>query len=383
MTAVLRILDANANRAREALRVLEDAARFLLDDDELAGRLKTLRDGLRAAMDDLPMDGTMRIAWRDTPGDVGAGLTSAGESSRPDVRSVVVAAGKRLGEALRTIEEYAKTIDASGAVARRVESLRYAGYDAERTLVLSIPGGRFGAGSAWRLCVLLTESLCAQPWETVLRAALRGGADCIQVREKDTDGGEFLDRVRAVIDIVRSEARSRAAVIVNDRVDVALLAGADGVHVGQDDLCVGDVRKLAGRSLLVGVSTADVGQARVAVGAGADYCGVGPMFRTTTKDKPALAGPAYLRAYLDACGARAPCLAIGGVDADTVGELVGAAAGSPHAHRWGAAVSSAVCGADDPEAVCRAMAEAVGRVRARVNGDVASEGVGAEGGDGP
>src|SRR3954463_8653457 len=104
--SVLRILDANANRAREALRVIEDYARFSLNDQATAGTLKEIRHELVAATAGFVDNG---ILHRDTPGDVGTSNKTAGEHVRHDVAHVVTAAGKRLGEALRTIEEYLKT----------------------------------------------------------------------------------------------------------------------------------------------------------------------------------------------------------------------------------------------------------------------------------
>ena len=196
----------------------------------------------------------------------------------------------------------------------------------------------------WRVCVLLTERLCARPWHEVLDAALEGGADCIQVREKDLSTRELCGRVRAVIERARPAG---AAVVVNDRADVALACGADGVHLGQDDLPVRDARRLAGDRLLVGASTHSIEEARAAVEGGADACGVGAMFATGTKPGIAPGGTDYLRAYLASFG-RVPHLAIGGITADNVREL--AAAGCR-----GVAVSGAVCGAPDPAAVVRAL----------------------------
>ena len=112
---------------------------------------------------------------------------------------------------------------------------------------------------------------------------------------------------------------------------------------------------LAGFSLLVGVSTTNMPQARQAAREGADICGAGPMFPTTTKHKPDLAGPAYLREYLaDEQTARVPHLAIGGITPATIGQLVAAGC-------RGIAVSSAVCGADDPESVCQELTRCLTR----------------------
>src|SRR5213595_3520033 len=115
---ILRILDANLNRAREALRVIEDYARFALDDQAACGAVKQLRHDLSAATCNLAGEA---ILHRDTPGDVGAAAKATAELSRDDLAHVVTAAGKRLGEALRTIEEYLKIDDPP--TASRIESL--------------------------------------------------------------------------------------------------------------------------------------------------------------------------------------------------------------------------------------------------------------------
>lgn len=338
MRDVRRILDANANRAREALRVMEDAARFLLDDAELAAGLKQVRHDLAGALGplgDLPRH-------RDTPGDVGTAIATPAEGQRADVAAVAVAAGKRLSEALRSLEEFAKTSPAP-AVAVAIEQLRYRGYALEAKLTAALRSGTAG----WRLCLLLTESLCCRAWEEAVTVAVGNGVDCVQVREKHLDGGDLKRRVEQVIAIARPAG---ASVIVNDRPDVALAAGADGVHLGQTDLPCADVRRLTGRQLIVGVSTSRLEQAKAAWRDGADYCGVGPMFPTTTKHKPVLAGPEYLREYI--AWGKLPHLAIGGITPENVGQLTAAGV-------QGVAVSSVICCAEDPGAVARQLRAAL------------------------
>ncbi len=336
MPAIPRMIDANFNRAREALRVMEDTARFGLDDGPLAAALKTLRHELAEAGAELP-PGWLE-AGRDVPGDVGTAIGAPGERVRHGLADIAAAAGARLTEALRVIEEAAKTLP--GSLAERIESMRYRAYELDARLRLRLP-----APAQWRVCVLLTEAACRRPWAEVAVAAVRGGADCIQVREPDLGGAALRRRVREVLDIARPAG---ASVVVNDRADVALAAGADGVHVGQHDLAAGDVRRIAGRTLLVGVSTHDLDEASAAVSAGADYCGVGSMFETATKKAPP-AGPRYLAAFT-ARHPRTPHLAIGGITRQNIGQLVEAGA-------RGVAVCAAVCGAPDP-------AEAVAGLRA-------------------
>ncbi len=343
MSAAARVIDANANRAREALRVLEDAARFALNDAALSARFKDLRHELQGALSVLPQG--WLLAHRDVAGDVGQEITGEHEMSRSDHHAVVVAAGKRLGEALRSIEEALKMVDARAA--RRVEQMRYAAYQAEAALVLRMGSSR---RRQWRVCVLLTESLCVLPWQQVVEAVLAGGACCIQVREKAMTTRQLSERVRAVVAAVEQHRNGSCTVVVNDRVDVALACGAHGVHLGADDLSVADARSLAGTSLLIGCSTHCVAEANHAVSAGADYCGVGAMFATATKPSVAVQGERYLREFLSVHPSM-PHLAIGGVTPANVATL--AAAGAR-----GVAVSGCVCGAADPAAVVGELAKA-------------------------
>lgn len=338
MPGVKRILDANANRAREALRVMEDAARFVLDDPRLSRQIKQLRHDLAEALAGVgPLDN-----WRDTPGDVGTSITTDREMDRAGVAGVAEAAGKRLSEALRSLEEFGKTLpQAACGFARKVESLRYHGYALEQQLNAALASS---LAQQWKLCVLISESLCPdRDWMRVAEAVVKGGADCIQLREKELDATELLDRTHQLVALCRPKGVS---VIVNDRPDVALLGEADGVHLGQTDLPCAEVRKLVGTQLIIGVSTSNLDQAKQALADGADYCGVGPMFLTTTKHKPIIAGPAYLKEYL--AWGRLPHLAIGGITPGNITDL--AAVGV-----CGVAVSSAICAADDPHAAAQAI----------------------------
>lgn len=369
MSAIARILDVNVNRAREAMRVMEDAARFALDDAALCEQLKILRHEFRAIVDALqPPAGGWLEANRDVPGDLGAAIATQAEGHRAGLLEVVIAAGKRLTESLRVIEELSKISHsqphATGSVEResqfatvpsRIEALRYRAYALDQQLQL-----RFGCGRAaqWKVCVVLTQSLCKLPWQQVLREALEAGADCVQVREKDMGAGELAQHVRAVLEIARAQAPAsasptpvRAAVIVNDRADIALAAEADGVHLGQDDLAIHDVRRIAGRGLIIGASVHNLDEARCAVEAGADYCGVGTMFASMIKPERPPTGPEFLRLFIEQFP-HTPHLAIGGVTPANIGSIVKAGG-------RGVAMSSAVCASHDPAHVVRLLREAL------------------------
>ncbi len=283
---VLRIIDANINRAREALRVTEDYARFVLNDESICSEIKALRHELARAMGGISSDA---LLWRNTPGDVGTSVKTNSEQHRDDLAHVVTAAGKRLGEALRTIEEYLKTIDVEAAGA--VERMRYRFYDVEQRLALTLRPAACCLADA-RLYVLITESACKRPWLETALLAIQGGADCLQLREKELDDGELLRRAGALVELCREH---KVISIINDRPDIALLSGADGVHLGQQDLPARDVRKLVGASKIIGVSTHNLDQAKQAVLDSADYIGVGPFFKSSTKPRDFVAGPEYAR----------------------------------------------------------------------------------------
>lgn len=352
MDPVLRMLDANINRAREALRVLEDVARFALDDGALVALLKPVRQSVSRLAGSVPGGEARLLAWRDTPGDAGAGITTEAESARAGPRDIASAAAKRLTEALRVIEECAKATEAGPGLARGVKEARYVAYQAERAILAALPAPR---GTPWRLCVLLTESRCAGPWLAVARAAIDGGADCLQLREKALPDAELLRRARALVGLARAAtgpSGRRVSVVINDRADIALASGADGVHLGQDDMPAPIARALAGDRLSIGVSTHSAQELGDAVAAGADVVGIGPMFASGTKDRP-VSGPGLLRWWLDQDQAgRVPHLAIGGVTPGNARELAGLGC-------RGVAVCAAVCAAADPAGACRALLAAL------------------------
>ena len=343
MDRIARVIDANANRAREALRVLEDAARFGLDDRGLGERLKRMRHRLREAL--AAIDPDRLVAARDVEGDVGRAVSVPAEVRRSGWGDVVAAAGGRLSESLRSLEELLKIEDP--AAAQVVEQLRYEGYEIAPRVER---GTRAGEPRQWRLCLLLSVASCRLPWERTLGEAIVGGVDCVQVREKSADDRSLLEQVRRVIAIARPHG---VAVVVNDRVDVALAAQADGAHLGQGDLPIEAARRLAGRALVLGASAHDGAEADAAVAAGADVVGLGCMFASATKPGLDLAGPALVRSFRERHPS-VPHLAIGGIGLGNVAMLV-------EAGGRGVAVSSAILESDDPRGVSERFVQAIER----------------------
>lgn len=182
------------------------------------------------------------------------------------------------------------------------------------------------------------QTLCQQ-----VEAALQGGVTCVQLREKHLDRDAFLAEARQICALCR---RYGVPFIVNDDLDVALACGADGVHVGQDDMPAAEVRRRAGRRLIVGVSAHTPEEARLAEAAGADYLGAGAVFGSATKTDASLLTPAGLQAVCAAV--HIPVVAIGGVNAGNILQLQGSGAA-------GAAVVSGIFGAPDITAACREL----------------------------
>ena len=193
---VARIIDACANRAREGIRVVEDHARFMLNSPVLAGWLKQVRHDLKHALDLLP-EKLLRagLLARDVPGDVGTSLSTAGEWIRSNPKGVAFANIKRVQESLRSLEESCKLVSVPAAAA--LEALRYQTYGVEKLLgTLLEPPERLARS---HLYVLIGSKDCALGLETTTKAALEGGADIIQSREKgmhDRDWLALLEKIR-------------------------------------------------------------------------------------------------------------------------------------------------------------------------------------------
>jgi thiamine-phosphate pyrophosphorylase len=336
-----RILDAGANRVREALRTVEDYCRFVLEDRFLSGELKGLRHEFNSAIEQWGPQEMLNA--RETMRDVGTTITTETERSRTSLREVAQVNLKRLEEALRSLEEFSKI--ASPPLGEQLERMRYRAYTLERAVLLG-DESRQRLRDA-RLYVLLSGAECAASLEWTIEEAAAGGADIVQLREKSLPDRELLERARNVRQWTR---RAGVLFIVNDRPDIARLAEADGVHLGQDDMPVKDARRILGPDALVGVSTHTIEQVRQAVLDGANYIGVGPTFPSATKTFDEFPGLEFVRAAL--AETTLPAFAIGGINMQTIAEV--AAAGAQRV-----AVSHAIAQADDPRSVAAGLRRGV------------------------
>lgn len=326
----LRILDANLNRAREALRVVEDVARFHRCDAALAAVLKDLRHRI---------DGPARplaralLQARDSERDVGRQSDRPVRAARP-LEAVAAANLKRAQEALRSIEEVAKGRHPELSAA--AHAARFDLYAVERRM--ADPRARLAAA---RLYVLLDPSVTRRPLAAVARQAVAGGADILQLRQKPRPDLALAREIRA--------AAPDALFIVNDDVAVALASDADGVHVGLEDRPIREAKRLGAG--IVGATSHSLAEAKRAAREGADYVSVGPMFATPMKPHLAPRGREYLAA-VKRLGI--PFFCIGGITARTAERSMERAA-----------VCAAVVAAKDPAAAARAIRRALGGSKGR------------------
>ena len=195
-----------------------------------------------------------------------------------------------------------------------------------------------------RLHLVTDSALCgARGVEAVVEAAVRGGATCVQLREKSLDTRPFVERARALKALL---APLGVPLLINDRVDVALACGADGLHVGQSDMAPEDVRRLMPQGL-IGLSIESLAQLGAAEAAPVDYYGISPVFATATKSDAApalgLDGLRAIRALT-----KRPLVAIGGIGFENAASVIAAGAD-------GLAVVSLLCAAADPADAARRL----------------------------
>jgi thiamine-phosphate pyrophosphorylase len=261
------------------------------------------------------------------------------EQSRENPRAVLMANFARTGEALRSLEEYAKLVNVW--LSGRFEVLRYDVYTLEK-LTLTALASRKGLGDV-NLMVLVGGLPTLGDLTWIVGEALAGGAGAIQLREKNLPDRELLRRARE-IRIMTAQAQARF--IMNDRPDLARLAGADAVHLGQEDVTIRDARRVVGSSMWIGVSTHDRTQLEKAVLEGAGYLGVGPVFASSTKNFDDLAGIGYVRQAAEASSL--PWFAIGGITEQNLDEVLEAGARR-------VAVSSSIVRAEFPRKAAKAI----------------------------
>ncbi len=339
---LLRVIDANLNRAAEGLRVLEEVARMVLDDAALSQELKTMRHELLHCEWSLQQQ---LLQARDSSNDVGAFLDVPGEEGKRSLQELVVANSRRVQESLRSLEEFSKVPGIEPGPGPAVfQKLRFGIYTLEQALVAKMLRQEKRKRIAGLYAIADTEALHGRSHAELVMQAIRGGARVIQLRDK-------VQAKRDVLAVAR-ELRALCAehgvmFIMNDYLDVALAVDADGLHIGPEDLPVSVARRLLPLDKVLGYSARTAEVAVAAERDGADYVGVGAVYPTTSKKtvkKPI--GPEGIRQVRQAVSL--PVVAIGGINRDNVAVVIAAGADA-------IAVIAAVSGAASPEEAARAL----------------------------
>ncbi len=328
---LLRMIDANLNRSSEGLRVLEDVARFLLNDAEMSRRLRTLRHDLAQRTKSLEIG---FLSYRDAEHDVGHPYpVLPGERgfdrktiSLQNLLDLVTANAKRVEESLRVVEELAKLPEVNSMLnSASFEQARFTAYTLERDLISGV-SRRDKTERMLGLYVILDRQFLAGRDELdVARQIIEGGAKVMQLRDKS----QFCqDKKRKLLIIAQKlkELCSEAGVlfIINDYLDLAIAVGADGLHIGQEDLPLSIVRRELPIDKIVGCSVTTLSQATQAQNEGADYIAVGSIFPTTTKKEATMVGVDIVRELKQMVSI--PLVAIGGINQNNVSEVVAAGA---------------------------------------------------------
>lgn len=316
---MLRLMDVNLDRLSEGLRVLEDVARFVLNDAPITERLKRLRHEM------IPSDPALErrlLAARNSESDIGRQSPVPGIERR-GLEDLVMANARRAQESLRVLEEFSKLPDIPLEIAGRdFERARFDLYEIERELVFRLLRNAKQESIRGLYVIIDAETLVGRltPVEAA-RQAIAGGAEILQYRDKIHARREMVSIARELRDAC---ARSGVLFLVNDWADIALAVEADGVHLGQEDLPVGAVRKMLPPGMIIGCSVRTIPQAQEAEAEGADYLGVGSIYSSPTKPGAEVIGLAGLRAVKGA--ASVPVVAIGGITERNVREVIGVGA---------------------------------------------------------
>ncbi|MEN8127792.1 MAG: thiamine phosphate synthase [Planctomycetota bacterium] len=343
MTETLyRIIDANYNRAREAFRVMEEYCRFELNNTQLSSQAKQHRHELCDVLNAISQE--KLLSNRDTDGDVGRELKVERQLQRKSLEDCFTAAAKRASEALRALAETTQALDP--AIAASMEKLRFKSYSLEKNAVLYACSKR--KFEAVRLYILINATAQADERKVLdlAKVCVDNAADCLQLRAKDCCDSSLLHLAQKFTSLCKEAG---VVSIINDRVDIAVLSDADGVHLGQDEIPVACARQLARRPLVVGVSTHNLNELQHAIDSGCDYVGIGPAFASPTKPLLEIAGTDYLQQAIPILEkAGMSHVAIGGINTSNIPELLQIGVRT-------VAVSAAIENSKNPAGTCKTL----------------------------
>jgi thiamine-phosphate pyrophosphorylase len=314
--AVLRILDANANRCSEGLRVIEEIARFAAGNEELQRQLKEIRHAVRECLD-LFTDEPTR--YRDIADDVGKDHSTSRESYRGSLEGVARANFARAEEALRVMEEFGKLLRPDAAA--RIKALRFELYSLESRFFETGDDSLPFPSTPFLYAILDRSIISTEEVGTAAANLAEGGAEMIQYRAKGIGSDE---RRTDLIEIMAAASSTRIPIIVNDDPILAAETGADGVHLGTEDPPPEQARSLLGPGRIIGLTVHSIDEALSAPLDLVDYIAYGSIFSSPTKPEVIPVGTegfARLRSTL-----QIPVIAIGGITLENVEEVLDAGA---------------------------------------------------------
>lgn len=310
-----RIIDANLNRASEALRVLEDFARFVKNNEIVSAKLKNIRHELNQIIVSNPN----LILSRESNLDLGRYIEN--NSERKSNRDIIRANSKRIGESLRVLSEYGQLLRRDAPLEHLFENFRYEIYTIEKELIINEK--LFRLNNAKLYLVAGRDAPAGRLYDDktflpIIEKSIEGGIDIIQLREKNENEKKILELAKEIKKLISG---TDILFIINDRIDIALACGSDGVHLGQDDMPIEEARKITPEGFIIGLSTHSPDQALHATLLQPDYIGIGPVFPTPTKPDYKPAGLEYVR-WANKHVKQIPWFAIGGINESNMGEVI-------------------------------------------------------------
>jgi thiamine-phosphate pyrophosphorylase len=294
-----RIADVNLNRLNESLKFIEDVIRFSLENKDLLTRIRKLRYEFFKIKKAIPLADI--ISFRQSRYDLGRTATFDIQTKKTS-EDLIIANLTRAKESARIIEEILKSINVK--IGNRMKEMRFQLYDLEKYIV-----GCLRRNFNSRIIAVIDEKyLLAYRIKNMIDILENNGATMIQLRIKTLPDRKFYNYAVRIKKILK---KKDIKFIINNRLDIALAVGADGVHLGQDDMPVRMARRILGENYIIGVSAHNIDEAKKAEQGGADYIGVGSIFRTKTKSDARICGLSVLKSMCKKI--TIPVIGIGGV----------------------------------------------------------------------